>query len=78
MKIMKTIERLKEKKNKEINWTCFIDLKSAFDKVDHKILMKKMRDMKIQTELVNTIEWLYEQTKIQIGEEEINIGVGVI
>ena len=69
---------MKEDKNKNTKWTLFVDLKSAFYKVDHRILMRKMRKMNIQEDLINTIEWLYEQTKIQVKKEDINIGVGVI
>ena len=70
-------QKKKEKKQKTI-WTLFIDLKSAFDRVDHKTLMRKLRIMDISEELVNTIEWFYEQTKIKVNEKEINIGRGVI
>ena len=37
-------------------WSMYVDLKSAFDSVDHKILFRKMRDLKIDVELVQTIE----------------------
>ena len=40
--------------------------------------MNKMIKMGVQKELVNTIEWLYEQTKIQVNNKNINIGRGVI
>ena len=66
------------KKSKEVIWTLFIDLKSAFDKVDHRILMQKLRQKGVEENLVNTIEWLYEQTKIKVGDENHNIGRGVI
>ena len=67
----------KEHQGKKI-WTLFIDLKSAFDKVDHKILIKRLENMNINPELINTIKWLYGTTKIQVNDKEINIGRGVI
>ena len=36
-------------------WTFFIDLKSAFDKVDHRILINKLKKMRTEGKLVNTI-----------------------
>ena len=34
----------------------FIDFKSAFDSVDHKILFQKMHNYGIDVELINTIK----------------------
>ena len=59
LRIIGQIQHNRKQKGKEDIWTLFMDLKSAFDKVDHRILMKKLRDMSISEELVNTIEWLY-------------------
>ena len=38
----------------------FIDLKSAFDTVDHEILMNKMRKLGISLRLRETIGWMYD------------------
>ena len=62
LNILRITETLRSKlKNKETKnlWTLFVDLKSAFDTVNHEILFKKMRDLNISEPLVNTIEWLY-------------------
>ena len=48
-----------KKKDKIKTWSLYIDLKSAFDSVSHKILFNRMRKLKIKDELINTIEWLY-------------------
>ena len=40
--------------------------------------MKKLRENNISEDLVNTIEWLYAQTKIRVGKEHYNVGRGVI
>ena len=38
----------------------FVDLKSAFDTVNHKLLFQKMRKLDIEEDLIRTIEWLYK------------------
>ena len=47
LRIIEEIKLLKEKKTKKTVWSLYIDLKSAFDKVNHKILMNKLRKMNI-------------------------------
>ena len=59
-------------------WALFIDLKSAFDKVNHDYLFAEMKKYGITETLINTIKWLYQTTKIQVGEEQIDIGSGVL
>ena len=49
------MEKQKEEKKKEEIWTLFIDLKSAFDTVDHEILFEKMKRLQIDQKLTNTI-----------------------
>ena len=67
----------KKKKDNPV-WSLYIDLKSAFDTVDHELMFQKMLNLGVSEELHNTIRWLYDQTKIKVGEEEIGIGRGVI
>ena len=59
-------------------WSLYIDLKSAFDSVDHELMFKRMRMRNIPKKLINTISWFYLQTKFKIGKEEIDINRGVI
>ena len=62
---MESLRTLREK-NKEGTqkvWSFYVDLKSAFDSVDHERLFKKMDDIGISKKLNNTIQWLYDQTK---------------
>ena len=59
MRITTQIKAMKRDKKKK-TWSLYIDLKSAFDKVNHEILFKRMRELKIDEELINTIEWLYK------------------
>ena len=56
--ILRITEYIKEKyKREEHNklWTIFIDLKSAFDTVDHQILFNKMEKLEIDEEVRETI-----------------------
>ena len=46
--------------------------------MDHKLLFEKMEKLEIKQNLINTIQWLYRQTKIKMRYEEIKIGQGVI
>ena len=50
--------KIKKRKNKKL-WSLFIDLKSAFDTVDHEILWRKMERLGIDQNLINTIKWFY-------------------
>ena len=75
---MKSIEAMLDKADGKQAWTLFIDLKSAFDKVDHKLLIEKLKKKGVSKELINTIQWLYANTKIKVNGKEIGIGRGVI
>ena len=47
LRLTETIEqRLLDRKQRKL-WTLFIDLKSAFDTVDHEILFRKMNELGI-------------------------------
>ena len=52
-------EQIEKKKHKGL-WILFIDLKSAFDTVNHKILFEKMRELEIDDSLIETIQWIYK------------------
>ena len=56
----------------------YVDLKSAFDTVDHNLLFQKMDQLGISRDFTNTIKWMYKQTKCWVNEEEVPIGTGVI
>ena len=80
MRLVESLRYMKgiNRKNKKLLWSMYIDLKSAFDSVDHKILFRKMRRLGIDQNLIQTIEWLYNQTQFLVGEERVEIGRGVI
>ena len=79
--ILRMTEYIKEEfENKKYKglWITFIDLKSAFDTVNHELLFEKMNKLGIKDKTINTIRWLYEQTKIKTRYNEIKLGQGVI
>ena len=47
LRIAETIRNKIAKSNQTKLWTLFIDLKSAFDTVNHDILFQKMKDLEI-------------------------------
>ena len=60
--LLRITEYIKEKyelQQEKGMWILFIDLKSAFDTVNHTLLFEKMRKHSIKEDLVKTIEWLY-------------------
>ena len=60
-------------------WSFYLDLKSAFDSVDHDTVFRKMKEqLNIEEELIATIRWFYRQTAFEVGNKEIPIGCGVI
>ena len=70
---------MKRNKGRRKTWSFFLDLKSAFDSVDHDTVFKKMKDkMNIPENLIATIRWLYKQTRFSVGKKEIPIGTVVI
>ena len=63
--LLKIVEEIKANMKKPIRgkndyaWTLFIDLKSAFDKVNHEIMFERLTEIGIDSDLINTIKWLY-------------------
>ena len=53
-------------------FTFFIDFKSAFDRVKHVELFRKLKKY-VDEPLLNTIRWLYQQTQIYDGKKAYNI-----
>ena len=59
LRITEYIKEKYERQQEKGMWILFIDLKSAFDTVNHTLLFEKMRKHNIKEDLVRTIEWLY-------------------
>ena len=61
LRLVDSLRYMRENRTKEQEklWSLYIDLKSAFDSVDHEILFKKLKELGISDELRNSIEWIY-------------------
>ena len=57
MRLIESLRTMREanKNGTQKIWSLYIDLKSAFDSVDHRILFEKMDKIGITRELGNTI-----------------------
>ena len=78
LKIVENIQTLYNEREEKGTWLLFIDLKSAFDTVDHALLFEKMKKLEIAEYLIETIQWLYRQTKVKTTNNEVKIGRGCI
>lgn len=58
----------------------FIDLKAAFDSVDHPILFERLRQHGINAEVINTVKYIYSNvhTQVDISTPQIPINKGVL
>ena len=58
----------------------FIDLKNAYDTVDHSILFNKLEKMKIGPRLIRILKALYSSARISvdINDSSINVNRGVL
>ena len=79
MHILKLMEqmRIMRKEQTRKPWALFIDLKSAFDKVNHTYLFKEMERYGVSEELTDTIAWMYMNTQFVVGDEQLDIENGV-
>ena len=81
------LARLKQKvydvmniNNEENKYIFFIDIKNAYDSVNHIILFEKMKKYKISETIINTIMKIYTYAKMKINlyHKSININRGVL
>ena len=58
----------------------FIELKNAYDTVDHSILFNKLEKMKIRPRLIRVLKALYSSARISvdINDSSINVNRGVL
>ena len=64
-------------KNGNQLYSCFVDLKAAFDTVNRQKLFKRMRKLKIPEYLVCAIEEIYRNTRYCIGETKFQTDTGL-
>lgn len=60
---IETLKRDKKIRSKGII-TIFYDFQGAYDSLNHRILYRKLLKLGVEEEFVNTIKWLYGNTKI--------------
>ena len=47
-------------------WIAFVDLKAAFDSVDHKVLWKLLCSLGLHSKVVDLMEALYTDTVVSV------------
>ena len=62
----------------EQKYLLFIDLKNAYDSVDHNVLFYKMRELGAPNKLINSIAKIYSFAKMKINDEILNVNRGVL
>ena len=80
LRLRQRVYDIKKVKTKYTKYLLFIDLKNAYDKVDHKRLFLKLSQMGISEELIGSIKLLYSKAKLKISynSECINVNNGVL
>ena len=80
LRLRQRVYDIKKVKTKFTKYLLFIDLKNAYDKVDHKRLFLKLSQMGISEELIGSIKLLYSKAKLKISynSECINVNNGVL
>ena len=81
MRIRSRTHDLKKLKINKLNkYILFIDLKNAYDKVNHKRLFMKLRKAKIGEDIITIIEKIYSKAGLKIDtlNEKINVNNGVL
>ena len=66
IKIKTKVYVIKKVKNCYTKYLLFIDLKNAYDKVDHKRLFNKLTILGINKEIIGTIKLLYSRAKLKL------------
>ena len=79
MKLRQNINLVK-RINKKHKFLLFIDLKNAYDKVDHSILFRKLENRGINKKIIGTIKLIYSHFKLKISNtcQSINVNNGVL
>ena len=80
LRLRQRVYDIKKVKNCFPKYLLFIDLKNAYDKVDHKRLFNKLTILGISKEIIGTIKLLYSRAKLKISNnnECINVNNGVL
>lgn len=64
----------------EESYILFIDLKAAFDSVDHEIMFEKLKKHDVSEDVINSIKFIYSRvhTQVDINTPPIPINKGVL
>jgi len=80
LRLRQRVTDIKKIKNRFPKYLLFIDLKNAYDKVDHNRLFNKLSILGISKEIIGTIKLIYSRAKLKISNnnETINVNNGVL
>ena len=80
LKLRQRVFDIKKSTRKYTKYLLFIDLKNAYDKVNHIRLFNKLAQLNISKEIIGTIKLLYSKAKLKVSynSENINVNNGVL
>ena len=80
LRLRQRVNDIKKVNNYFPKYLLFIDLKNAYDKVDHRRLFNKLSELGINKEIIGTIKLIYSRAKLKISNnnESINVNNGVL
>ena len=80
LRLRQRVYDIKRTKTQYTKYLLFIDLKNAYDKVNHRRLFLKLSQLGINKEIIGTIKLLYSKAKLKISSnsENINVNNGVL
>ena len=80
LRLRQRVNDIKKVNNYFPKYLLFIDLKNAYDKVDHRRLFNKLSELGISKEIIGTIKLIYSRAKLKISNnnETINVNNGVL
>lgn len=80
MRLRQRVYDLKMLRTKEEKYVLFIDLKAAYDSVNHKRLFSKMKEKGYGVEIINAIKVIYSSARMRLNtlQRHINVNRGVL
>ena len=80
MRLRQRVYDLKFLRTKEEKYVFFIDLKAAYDSVNHRKLFSKMEGKGYSLEIINAIRVIYSSAKMRLNtlQKHINVNRGVL
>ena len=80
LKLRQRVFDIKKSTRKYTKYLLFIDLKNAYDKVNHIRLFNKLAQLNISKEIIGTIKLIYSKVKLKVSynSENINVNNGVL